>query len=180
MNLEPYTDDTTIVSRSKFQLRHFVFGMHPTKPMQWRQVLIEAQDMAYKIRSAEISLQKMEIELDRLKASGDPISLLDAEQKELDMVLLKRTLNGARVELQWIQEIADEIGPHTFEDIENDQPAYWTERLARQADVSIASASSGVDAGTLDSMIASGMVGRDPYQSDADKPAFYLNKGVTE
>ncbi|MFM7859191.1 MAG: hypothetical protein ACKO96_46535, partial [Flammeovirgaceae bacterium] len=80
MNIEPYAQKTIITARTKFQLRHFVVGQHDTKPMQWKQVLLEAQDLTYKIRSAEIQMQKTQIEHDRLLATGDIIDALDAEQ----------------------------------------------------------------------------------------------------
>lgn len=158
MELEKYTNNTIIPSRSKFQLRHFVINQHDTPAMQWRQILIEAQDMAYKIRSAELGLQKSRIELDRLLASDDPIDQIDAEQKNLDITLTERVLAGARLELAWLQEIAEEVGPHSFEQIEADQPEYWRKRLQRQADTDVLAAQRGISAGNIQSMLNAGLI----------------------
>lgn len=158
MNLDRYTADTIIPSRSRYQLRQFVIGQHDTVPMQWRQVLIEAQDLAYKIRTAELAVQKSRIEIDRLLATGDALDAIDAEQKQLDVTLTERTLAGARLELRWLQEFADEIGPHTFDQIEADQPTYWAKRLQRQADLDVLSRQEGIGAGNLASMLNAGLI----------------------
>lgn len=158
MELEHYTTDTIIPSRSRYQLRQFVIGQHDTPAMQWRQVLIEAQDMAYKIRSAELAIEKSRIEIHRLMSSGDPIDAIDAEQKQLDITLTERTLAGARMELAWLQEIADEIGAHSFDEIEADQPNYWAKRLQRQADLDVLARHEGISAGNLTSMLNAGML----------------------
>jgi hypothetical protein len=158
MNLEKYTASTIIPSRSKYQLRHFVIGQHDTPAMRWRQVLLEGQDMAYKIRSAELSLQKSRIKLDQLLASDDPIDAIDAEQQQLDLTLLERTLAGARLELQWLTEIAEEVGVHTFDEIEADQAEYWHRRLQRQADADILAARQGISAGNIAAMLQAGLI----------------------
>lgn len=158
MHLEKHTANTIIPSRSRFQLRQFVIGQHDTPAMQWRQVLLEAQDLAYKIRSAELAIEKSRIEIHRLMSSGDPIDAIDAEQKQLDITLTERTLAGARLELSWLQEIADEVGAHTFDEIEADQPTYWVRRLQRQADLDVLSRVEGISPGNLGSMLNAGIL----------------------
>lgn len=158
MDLEKYTSSTVLPSRSKFQLKHFVIGQHDTAPMQWRQILIEAQDLAYKIRSAELSIEKLRLESHRLLSSGDPIDAVDAEQKVIDVLLTERILEGARIELCWLEELAEEIGFHSFEEIESDQPEYWAKRLQRQADVDVLSRQQGIGAGNLQSMLNAGLL----------------------
>ena len=160
MNLDRLTDSTIIPSRSRYQIRHFVIGQHDTDPMRWRQVLIEAQDLAYKIRLAEIDCAKKRIEIERLLSSGDPIEALEAEERQLGIVLTERTLEGARMELAWLQEIADEIGAYTFEEIEADQPRYWRLRLDRQASLDKLAATEGVSPGNLASMLNAGLLHR--------------------
>lgn len=149
---------TIIPSRTRFQLYNFVIGQHDTKPMQWRQLLLEVQDISYKIRSAEITQAKNMIEYERLIATNDPLDALDAEQKQLDMTILERTLAGARLELHWLAEIADEVGEYTPEEIEADQPEYWKKRLQRQADIDALGAVEGVSPSTLMSMLNAGMI----------------------
>ena len=167
MNLERCTDSTIITTRSQYQLRRFVIGQHDTAPMQWRQVLIEAQDLMYKIRLAEIDIQKKRIEIERLLASGDPIEALEAEEKQIGIVLTERTLQGARIELAWLQEIADEIGVYTFEEIEADQTHYWSLRLNRQAGIDQLSLTEGVSTGNLMSMLNAGLISRTMTELEA-------------
>lgn len=158
MNIELHNNNTLIPSRTKFQLHHFVIEQHDTKPMQWRQVLLEANDLTYKIRSAEIQMQKTKIEHDRLIATGDELDALDAEQKRLDMSVTERALKAARLELCWLEEIAEQIGPYTFEEIEENQPEYWAKRLQRQADMDVLARENGISPGNIQSMLNAGLI----------------------
>lgn len=160
VNLDRFANSTIIPSRSRYQLRKFVIGQHDTAPMQWRQVLIEAQDLAYKIRLAEIDIQKKSIEIQRLSASGDPIDALEAEERQLSIALTERTLKGAHMELMWLQEIADEIGAYTFEEIEADQPNYWALRLDRQASLDKLAVAEGISPGNLQALLDAGLIGK--------------------
>jgi hypothetical protein len=158
MNLEPYTATSIIPSRSRYQLRQFVIGQHDTAPMQWRQILIEAQDMAYKIRMAELDCERKRIEIERLTSTGDALDAIEAEEKRLGLTLTERTLAAARLELGWLQELADEIGSFTVEQIEADQPQYWQRRLHRQASLDRLSLTEGVGAANLQSMLNAGLL----------------------
>lgn len=158
MDLELHTTETVIPSRTRYQLRQFVIGQHDTAPMRWRQVLLEAQDLSYKIRMAELSVEKAYIEIDRLLSSGDPIKAIEAEEKRVEIALTERTLAAARMELQWLQEIAEEVGVHSIEDIELDQPNYWNKRLQRQADTDVLAAQRGISSGNITSMINAGIL----------------------
>ena len=171
MNIEPYVQQTILTSRTRYQLRHFVIDQHDTPAMQWRQVLIEGQDLAYKIRMAELGLEKTKIEIHRLLSTGDPIDAITAEEKQIGMVLTERTLAGARLELQWLQEIAEEIGAHTFEEIEADQPLYWAKRLQRQADLDVLSVTQGISAGNLQSMLNAGLLTYGPSSKELKNSA---------
>lgn len=151
----------SLPSRSRYQLRNFVVGQHDTAPMQWRQILIEAQDLIYKIRLAELGVQKANIEIERLIATGDPLNALEAGEKQLGVVLTERTLQGARQELAWLQELADEIGEFSAEEIEADQPEYWSRRLSRQAGLDRLALTEGVSAGNLQSMLNAGMLAKE-------------------
>jgi hypothetical protein len=161
MNLEPHANQTVIPSRTRFQLRQFVVGQHDTAPMQWRQILIEAQDLAYKIRMAELDVERKRIEIHKLLSTGDPIDAIDAEEKQLGITLTERTLQGARMELGWLQELAHEIGPHTFDEIETDQPNYWQLRLSRQAGLDQLALQQGISQANLQSMLSAGLLNKE-------------------
>jgi len=158
MNLEPYTQTTIAPSRSRFQLRHFVVGQHDTPQMQWRQIIIEAQNLAFNIRMAELSIEKSRIEAHKLVSTGDPLDAIEAEEKQLGIVLTERTLAGARLEMSWLEELAEEIGSYTLEEIEDDQPNYWAKRLQRQAEIDQFSAHNGIGAGNVQSMLNAGLL----------------------
>jgi len=147
-----------ITSRSRYQLANFVIGQHDTAPMRYRQILIEAQDLSCKIRMAELDIQKKKIEIERLRASGDPIDAIEAEEKQIGITLTEQALKGAIVELAWLQEMATETGEFTFEQIEADQPAYWTARLNRQGELERLSAQSGITSANLQSMLMAGLL----------------------
>jgi hypothetical protein len=164
MNLERYTTQTVIPSRSRYQLRQFVIGAHDTAPMQWRQILIEAQDLAYKIRLAELDCERKRIEIHKLLSTGDPLDQIEAEEKQLGLTLTERTLQGAHLELGWLQELAEETGSYTHEEIEADQHNYWTARLARQAGLDQLSATQGISTGNLESMRLAGLLTKEDDQ----------------
>lgn len=158
MDIEKYTEKYIFPSRSRYQLENFVIGQHDTPQMQWKQVLLEGQQLAYNIKSAEISLKKTQREMENLLSTGDEIDALDAEQKRLDIILTQRTLEGAKLELQWLEEIAGQIGAYTFEEVEEDQANYWRLRLQRQADTDALSQIEGISPANISSMMNAGMI----------------------
>jgi hypothetical protein len=164
MNLERYTSQTIIPSRSRYQLRQFVIGAHDTAPMQWRQILIEAQDLAYKIRLAELDCERKRIEIDKLLSTGDRLDAIEAEEKQLGLTITERTLQGAHLELGWLQELANEVGPYTIDEIEADQHNYWQARLSRQAGMDQLSATQGITTGNLESMRLAGLLTKEDDQ----------------
>jgi len=170
MNIEKAAAKTVVTSRTKFQLRFFVVGQHDTKPMQWRQLLIEAQDLAYKIRTAELGLERTSIEITNLLHTGDPLDLIDAKQKELDRVLTERVLEGAKLEFSWLEEFAEEIGAYSNQEIEDDQETYWSKRLQRQSDIDVLSRTQGISVGNLTSMLNAGLLAYEQEASCAISP----------
>jgi hypothetical protein len=126
--------------------------------MQWRQILIEAQDLAYKIRMAELDVERKKIEIHKLLSTGDPLDAIEAEEKQLGVTLTERTLAGAHMELGWLQELADEVGPYSQEEIEADQPEYWQARLSRQAGLDQMALEQGISASNLQSMLNAGLL----------------------
>jgi len=153
--------NTTLPSRSKYQLRNFIIGQHDTRPMQWRQILLEAQSLAYNIRMAELDIKKKHLEIDRLLATGNAIDAIEAEEKRLGIILTERTLAGAQLELDWLGEIAAEIGAFSLEDIEADQPEYWQLRLQRQAGLDRLALTEGVSQANLQSMLSAGLLDKE-------------------
>jgi hypothetical protein len=161
MTMTSEIDNTILPSRSRYQLRQFVVGQHDTNPMRWRQIVLEAQQLAYNTAMAELDIKKKELEIKRLLASGDELDALEAEEKRLGIVLTERVLAGARLELGWLEELAQEVGQYTTEQIEADQPEYWRLRLSRQAGLDQMSARQGIGAGNLQSMLSAGLLAQE-------------------
>lgn len=150
--------DIPITTRSRYQLQHFVIDQHDTAAMRWRQVVIELQELRYQIDSARISLQRLRLEYETLRKSGDPLDALDAKQKQLDIQVTERAIAAALLEEQYIYEIAEKMQEFTIEEIESDQDEYWRLRLQRQAEVDAISARTGVSTGNIQSLVSAGLI----------------------
>jgi hypothetical protein len=161
MDLEPYASKTIIPSRTRYQLRYFVVNMHDTAPMRWRQVVLEAQALISGIKLGELYAERTRIEMARLTESDDPIDQISYEEKRIGLVTSERTLEGMRLELEWLSEIADEIGAYSLEEVEENQPEYWALRLNRQASMEQLGSQLGVNPGNLQSMFDIGMISRE-------------------
>jgi len=120
--------------RSRFQLESFVLGQHATPEMQYYQTLLELQDTLYKYRLAEISQKKTQIKIDRLRATGDEIDELKAQELELGLSATRLAVIGAKRELAHLVDIFNSFTHrYTREEIEAAQPDYWRARLTNNA-----------------------------------------------
>lgn len=120
--------------RSDFQLEHFVVGQHDTEEMQYYQCLVELQNIYYTIRTVSLELKKAEIEIDRLRSTGDEIDEIDAQIKEIGLEQTRVVAVGSFRELEKLLKIYNSF-PKKFtrSEIEQAQPDYWRKRLTRQA-----------------------------------------------
>jgi hypothetical protein len=119
--------------RSAFQLEKFVLGAHETQEMRYYQCVTEIQSLYYTIKEVSLELKKSEIEIARLRATGDEIDELDAQIKELGIEQTKVVGVGAFRELEVLVNIFNKFPAYTREEIEAAQPEYWNKRLSRQA-----------------------------------------------
>lgn len=157
MELKKASNNYIIRSRSDFQIEHFVIGVHDTPEMQYRQVLIEAQDLIFKIEMAKLHEKKAMIEIKRLMDSNDEIDKIEAEEKRLGLAMTQAVLEGAKLELDALERIFQALPKFTSEQIEKNQPEYWQKRLKRQAEVDIVAAREGISAGNVQSLVNIGM-----------------------
>jgi len=120
--------------RSRFQLERFVLGQHATPEMQYYQTVIELQDMIYKYKLAQINVKKAEAKISKLRATGDEIDELKAQERELGLAQTKFAMIGAERELGNLVEIWNGFDQkYTREEIEAAQPDYWQARLTNNA-----------------------------------------------
>lgn len=167
--LTKLANTTIIPSRSKYQIERFVINQHDTPQMQFQQILIEGADLTYKIKLAELNIKKTEIEISRLKNTGDEIDALEAQEKELGLNYTRLTLEGAKYELAVLEELFSKYPVYSYSDIEKNQPEYWNLRLNRQAELEIAQHQQGISVGNLSSMLNIGMIKRQLEMGDSNE-----------
>jgi hypothetical protein len=149
--------------RSRFQLERFVLGQHATTEMKYYQVCLELQDMIYKYKLAEINTKKTNLKIDRLRATGDELDELKAQEIELGLQNSKYAVIGAQRELAHLIDIWKSFeNKYTRDQIEAAQPEYWQARLSNNAkamlmgghSVNAAHIEAMEQAGVLDSFVA--------------------------
>jgi hypothetical protein len=118
--------------RSRFQLEHFVVLSHATPEMQYYQIITEIQALYYTIKQVSLELQKTQIEIDRLRLTGDAVDELDAQIKELNIEQTKVVGVGALRELEILLELKNRYPEYKRNEIEDNQGKYWELRLEQQ------------------------------------------------
>lgn len=148
--------------RSRYQIERFVLGQHDTPEMRFYQLCLEAQQVLFSLRRAELEERKARVQIARLRDSPDEVDHIEADLQELGLEQTRLAVRGARRELQVLQDLFDSMPHFTREQIEQAQPDYWRARLTRQAELQ--ALSSGVvgwahldalrQAGALDDVLA--------------------------
>jgi hypothetical protein len=123
--------------RSRYQIIHFVLGQHDTPEMQFYQLMLELQDMGYKLRMAELNVKKTEIEIARLLETGDELDAIEAEEKQVGLEQTQIVMKGAQREIAILEDIFNTCQHYTRDEIEHAQPEYWQARLTRQTNLQI-------------------------------------------
>jgi hypothetical protein len=149
--------------RSRFQLERFVLGQHATPEMQYYQTVLELQDAIYKYKLAVINVKKSEIKIAKLKATGDELDDLKAQEIEIGLDQTRFAMVGAEREMKHLLEIFDTFThKYTRDEIEAAQSDYWQARLTNNAKamlmggsvVNSAHIEAMEQAGALDSFVA--------------------------
>jgi hypothetical protein len=144
--------------RSRFQLERFVLGQHATPEMQYYQTVIELQDMIYKYKLAQINVKKAEAKIAKLRATGDEIDELKAQERELGLAQTKFAMIGAERELAHLVDIWNSFEHrYTREEIETAQPDYWQARLTNNAKAMLMGGS-GVNPAHIEAMEQAGVL----------------------
>jgi hypothetical protein len=120
--------------RSRFQLERFVLGQHATEEMRYYQTVIELQDAIYKYKLAVINVKKAELKIAKLRATGDELDELKAQEIDLGLAQTSFAMVGAEREMKHLLEIFDSFThKYTRAEIEAAQPNYWEARLTNNA-----------------------------------------------
>jgi tRNA nucleotidyltransferase/poly(A) polymerase len=126
--------DSVQKSRSRFQLEKFVVGQHDTPEQQYKQTLLEIQSLYYTLKVINLEVKKENIQIEKLRSTGDEIDELNAQIKELNLEQTYRSAMGALQELQDLVHIWESFEhKYTQEELELAQPEYWNKRLHRQS-----------------------------------------------
>ncbi len=142
--------------RSRYQLVHFVLGQHDTPEMQFYQLMLELQDMGFKLRMAELNVKKTEVEITRLLETGDELDTIEAEEKQVGLEQTQIVMKGAQREIAILEDIFNTCQHYTRDEIEHAQPEYWQARLTRQTNLQMMSGN--VQWAQLDSMRQIGLL----------------------
>lgn len=124
-----------IQARSKYQLNNFVINQHDTDEMKYQQTLLEIQNIYYTVKHFLLESEKIKIRIKRLKATGDELDAIDAEQEALSLEQMEVASLGTYRELKELLRILDTFPEYTREQIEANQEEYWHKRMHRQIEV---------------------------------------------
>jgi hypothetical protein len=144
--------------RSRFQLERFVLGQHATPEMQYYQTVIELQDAIYNYKLAQVSVKKAELKIAKLRATGDELDELKAQERELGLAQTQFAMLGAEREMKHLIEIFDSFEyRYTRDEIEAAQPDYWQARLTNNAKAMMMGGS-GVNPAHIEAMDQAGVL----------------------
>jgi predicted transcriptional regulator len=153
--------------RSRFQLERFVLGQHATPEMQYYQVCLELQDLLYKYRLAEINKKKTDLKIKKLRATGDELDELKAQEIELGQSQTAFAVIGTQRELAHLIDIWETFEhKYTREEIELAQPDYWQARLTNNAKAMLMGGTS-VNAAHIEAMEQAGVL--DSFVAEVEK-----------
>ena len=68
-------------ARTNFQLKHFVVGQHDTSEQQYKQVLLELQEIIFTVKQVDLQNEKTKLEIEQLRSTNNPIDEIDAQIK---------------------------------------------------------------------------------------------------
>jgi hypothetical protein len=153
--------------RSRFQLERFVLGQHATNEMRYYQTVIELQDSIYKYKLAVINVKKAQLKIAKLRATGDDLDELKAQEVELGLTQTQFAMLGAERESKALIEIFDSFEhKYSREEIEAAQPDYWQARLTNNAKAMLMGGSS-VNAAHIEAMEQAGVL--DSFVAEVEK-----------
>lgn len=156
--LAKVVNDYILRERSDYQLKNFVVGQHATPQMQYRQILLEAKDLLFKIKNAEIEIEITKKKIEKLESSSDEIDHLKAKQRRLGLAMTLTVLEGAKRELDYLVKLSENYKHYTPKEIEENQEEYWQKRLGIQANIDRISIEQGISKENIESLMKAGLI----------------------
>lgn len=103
-----------------------ILGTYPQLPRN------PSKSLYYTIKEVSLSVKITQIEIDKLRATGDVVDELNAQIKELGIEQTQVVAVGAFRELNILLDIMKSYPIYTRDEIEKGQAEYWEKRLNRQ------------------------------------------------
>jgi len=150
MNISELAMGTTLAA-TKFELTNFVIGAQDRPSRIIKQLALESELRINNIKKSVRDLRRRNIEMQQLQdiikiTEGDynqQLAQLDVEEKEDEIIGVQNTLFRNEYELSALQEILDTLCEKMTDDEinhlnspegqEEDEAAYWVQRLSKQA-----------------------------------------------
>ena len=142
--------------RSRYQIIRFVLGQHDTPEMQFYQLCLELGSMRHTMKHTLNIIKQQKVKIKRLRAEGDELSDLEAEELEINLEQTMLSMKGAEREIAILEDLFHSCTHFTRDEIEHAQPDYWEKRLTRQTNLQIMSGNVGW--AQLDSMRQIGLL----------------------
>jgi hypothetical protein len=140
-------------ARSDFQLENFVVNQHDTPEQQYRQTVLELQELIFAVKKVDLEIKKTTLEIEKLRGTNDAIEEIEAQMKEVDLERSNLARLGAIKEIQTLLKIWEGFDhKYTAEEIEEGQVVYWDARLTRQAHLEAIGSNGSVAWGSLDAL----------------------------
>jgi hypothetical protein len=141
-------------SRSNFAITNFVVGDYTTPERQFSQCVLELQIKLFNIKRDEIKMRKLLKKME-LEQDVDEKELLQLDVEELTISILSQ-----KREAGTLYSIYSALPKFSYKQIQEAEEVYWQERLARQAQMDIASTGR-IGVGNMDALRQAGILRND-------------------
>ena len=125
--------------RTDFALKNFVVGEYETPERQYMQVTEELRRAYQMIKISMLEKEKIKLEIEELRESGNQKDEIEAQIKEVHLEDLDASILGKLREFDCLYAIFSSFPKFTHEQLEKAEENYWRIRLSRQAAEDLAS-----------------------------------------
>lgn len=121
--------------RTDFALRHFVIGAHDTPGRQRAQALNELQVLYFSLADVYDEIELAELERAEILRRWRINTRARMEVKKLERTILQGSIHifQRMKEVDTLLKVLQALPKYTAEELEAEEPLYWSHRLARQA-----------------------------------------------
>lgn len=127
--------------RSNYAIEHFVIGQHRTPGRQRIQTLAELQVKLFSIQRAQLSIKKLETEIEILTKKkrwtfwNEDLLNIEIQNKQVDIVETNLARLGNIREAEFLYEILQKLPAYTAEQYQAEEEEYYLLRLEEQGEL---------------------------------------------